>query len=224
MENKYENVEFVEYNGVGAHIVKLPETMGVLFNYNDICDLLDFRAKRRQRMLYKIDDLHKTTITFKREGVPTEETFVSIPELSKMLVYYGIKIGVMMERKYNVENLVLHVLDNYDCEDSSKFIMDTLYCDTIITDKANKNLLNQLNDININKFIEDEFNSLDDIIKNRIDKEFINLCNSLDETNSILEKFIDGVLEPSVIEIDIKSIIESEVKSMNGNDDERNYL
>lgn len=235
MEKKYEAVEWFEYNGYGAYIVKLPYPCNIMFNYNDICDLLDFKYQRRIRMLDKMDILHKTKLWFKRDGRDSEETFISVPELSRILSDYGINISVMMERKYNVENLVYHALNEFDAFDKNKeedyslgdkFVLNTLYCDSVIADKANSNLINLLRQ---NDLIEHAIHHTPDIdYKEKHDhdcqiEEFIHLCNELNNVNSQLQKIIDGVVEPVKSEIDLKALIEIEVKYM-GIDDERKYL
>lgn len=234
MEKKYENVEWFEYNGYGAYIVKLPYPCDIMFNYNDICDLLDFVYSKRKRELDKINILRKTKITFKREGIPTEETFINVAAVSKLLTDYGIDIGVMMERKYNVENLVYHALNTFDEFDKNKeegyslgdkFVLNTLYCDSVIADKANSNLINLLRQ---NDLIENAIHHRPDIDykeKHEQDcqiEEFVKLCTELERTNSQLQKIIDGVVEPIKEELDINVIIEAIVKTPI--DDERNYL
>lgn len=234
MEKKYEAVEWFEYNGYGAYIVKLPYPLNVMFNYNDIVDLLDFSEEKRRRELKKIDELRKTRIDFKRDGCPSKETFINVAAVSKLLTDYGVDIGVMMERKYNVENLVYHALNTFDEFDKNKeeeyslgdkFVLNTLYCDSVIADKANSNLINLLRQ---NDLIEHAIHHRPDIDykeKHEQDcqiEEFVKLCTELERTNSQLQKIIDGVVEPIKEELDINAIIEAIVKT--SIDDERNYL
>ena len=234
MEKKYENVEWFEYNGYGAYIVKLPYPCNIMFNYNDICDLLDFPYAKRKRELDKIDILRKTKLWFKRDTNKSEETFINVAAVSKLLTDYGVDIGVMMERKYNVENLVYHALNTFDEFDKNKeegyslgdkFVLNTLYCDSVIADKANSNLINLLRQ---NDLIEHAIHHRPDIDykeKHEQDcqiEEFVKLCTELERTNSQLQKIIDGVVEPIKEELDINAIIEAIVKTPI--DDERNYL
>ena len=205
-----------------------------MFNYNDIVDLLDFSEEKRRRELKKIDELRKTRIDFKRDGCPSKETFINVAAVSKLLTDYGVDIGVMMERKYNVENLVYHALNTFDEFDKNKeeeyslgdkFVLNTLYCDSVIADKANSNLINLLRQ---NDLIEHAIHHRPDIDykeKHEQDcqiEEFVKLCTELERTNSQLQKIIDGVVEPIKEELDINAIIEAIVKT--SIDDERNYL
>ena len=236
MERKYEAVEWKEYNGYGAYIFKSP--FGIMFNYNDICDLLDFKYQKRKRELDKIDELRKTKIWFiDKTGNRSEESFINVPAVSNLLTDYGVDICVMMERKYNIENLVYHVLNEFDEYDKNKedeyrlgdkFVLDTLYCDSIIADKANSNLINLLRQ---NELFESALHHIDNIDykekheKESEIKELIELCNGLEETNSKLQQLIEGLIEPENYKIDIKSIIKADAEAMNRRyDDERNYL
>lgn len=236
MEKKYEAVEWFEYNGYGAYIVKFPYPSGVMFNYNDIVDLLDFSEEKRRRELKKIDELRKTRVDFKRDDCPSKETFINVAAVSKLLTDYGVDIGVMMERKYNVENLVYHALNTFDEFDKNKekgyslgdtFVLNTLYCDSVIADKANSNLINLLRQNDLIEHVIHHRTDIDYKEKHEHDcqiKEFIDFCESLEKANFKLQQMIDEIVEPIKVEVDLKSIIESEVKSMNSNDDERNYM
>ena len=236
MEKKYEAVEWFEHNGYGAYIVKLPYPCNIMFNYNDICDLLDFSKGKRRRELDKIDILHKTKLWFKREGFDSEETFITVSTVSKLLTDYGIDIGVMMERKYNVENLVYHALNTFDEFDKNKeenyslgdtFVLNTLYNDSVIADKANSNLINLLRQNVVIENVIHHRTNIDYKEKHEQDcqvQEFIEFCDNLEKANLQLQQMIDGIIEPLKVEIDIKSIIENEAKNMNNNDDERNYM
>lgn len=235
MEKKYETVEWFEYNGYGAYIVKLPYPCNIMFNYNDICDLLDFPYAKRKRELDKIDILRKTKLWFEREGRDSEETFINVAAVSKLLTDYGVDIGVMMERKYNVENLVYRALNTFDEFDKNKeegyslgdkFVLNTLYCDSVIADKANSNLINLLRQ---NDLIEHAIHHRPDIDykeKHEYDyqiKEFIEFYESLEKANLQLQQRIDDIVEPVKVEINLETIIDCEVKHMSNND-ERNYL
>ena len=234
MEKKYEAVEWFEYNGYGAYIVKLPYPCNIMFNYNDICDLLDFPYAKRKRELDKIDILRKTKLWFKRDTNKSEETFINVAAVSKLLTDYGIDIGVMMERKYNVENLVYHALNTFDEFDKNKedgyslgdtFVLNTLYCDSVIADKANSNLINLLRQNDLIEHVIHHKTDIDYKEKHEQDcqiEEFVKLCTELERTNSQLQKIIDGVVEPIKEELDINAIIEAIVKTPI--DDERNYL
>ena len=234
MEKKYEAVEWFEYNGYGAYIVKLPYPCNIMFNYNDICDLLDFPYAKRKRELDKIDILRKTKLWFKRDTNKSEETFINVAAVSKLLTDYGIDIGVMMERKYNVENLVYHALNTFDEFDKNKedgyslgdtFVLNTLYCDSVIADKANSNLINLLRQNDLIEHVIHHKTDIDYKEKHEQDcqiEEFVKLCTELERTNSQLQKIIDGVVKPIKEELDINAIIEAIVKTPI--DDERNYL
>lgn len=156
MEKNYVSVEYFESEvlGLGVYVTLLPSPINVVFNFNDLCDMLDLKFQKRKRKLSEIDELHKHKLWFKNsDGMPSEETFITMPAVSKLLTDYGVDINAMLNRKFETENVVYQALQHFDKYDENKqeeysladqFILDALYCDSIIVNEANKNLVNLL--------------------------------------------------------------------------------
>lgn len=223
MERKYQTVEYFESEvlGLGIYVTLLPTPINVVFNFNDLCDMLDIESiQKRKRKLSEIDELHKYKLWFKHsDGMPSEETFITMPAVSKLLTDYGIDINAMLNRKFETENVVYNALQHFDKYDDNKqedysladqFILDALYCDSVLVNEANKNLVNLLrqNDtmesvlrhypqMNYNDFKDDAFI-----------KEFVEMFDNDD--NSILEDKGGYILESTK-----KAMMEASMKYNN---------
>ena len=208
MEKNYVSVEYFESEvlGLGVYVTLLPSPINVVFNFNDLCDMLDLKFQKRKRKLSEIDELHKYKLWFKPlDGSSTsEETFITMPAVSKLLTDYGIDINAMLNRKFETENVVYQALQHFDKYDENKqedysladqFILDALYCDSIIVNEANKNLVNLLRQNDTMESVLRHYPQMnyDEYKDDVFIKEFIEMFYNDD--NSILEDKGGYILE-----------------------------
>jgi hypothetical protein len=219
MEKNYVSVEHFESEvlGLGVYVTLLPSPINVVFNFNDLCDMLDLKFQKRKRKLSEIDELHKHKLWFKNsDGMPSEETFITMPAVSKLLTDYGIDINAMLNRKFETENVVYQALQHFDKYDENKqeeysladqFILDALYCDSIIVNEANKNLVNLLRQNDTMESVLRHYPQMnyDEYKDDVFIKEFIEMFDNDD--NSILEDKGGYILESTK-----KAILEAATK------------
>lgn len=205
------NIRYSEYFdcpeiGFGMYVIPCEGPLGIMFNFNDLCAMLDINIPKRKRLLKDIDDLYKMKCWFIRNNDPSEETFITTPEVSRLISNYGQEIQALINRKYIVENLVYSILNDFDKNDQckmedgytlgDKFILNTLYCDSKLAKQSNDNLINLLRQnstiesviqhhTNIN--VRERFNEQKEI------KELIEMCNSIEKVNDCLDKFLNGM-------------------------------
>lgn len=207
MEKNYVSVEYFESEvlGLGVYVTLLPSPINVVFNFNDLCDMLDMKYNRRKMYLSKVDELYKHKLWFKNsDGMPSEETFINMKAVSKLLTDYGVDINVMMNRKYETENIVYKALNHFDKYDDNKqddyslgdqFILDALYCDSILVNEANKNLVNLLRQNDVMESVLRHYPQMnyEEFKDDNFIKEFIETFDSND--NSLLEDKGGYILE-----------------------------
>lgn len=207
MERNYQAVEYFESEalGLGVYVTLLPSPINVVFNYNDLCDMLDLKFQKRKRKLFEIDELDKHKLWFKSsDGMPSEETFINMKAVSKLLTDYGVDINVMMNRKYETENVVYKALNHFDKYDDNKqddyslgdqFILDALYCDSMLVNEANKNLVNLLRQNDVMESVLRHYPQMnyEEFKDDNFIKEFIEMFDSND--NSLLEDKGGYILE-----------------------------
>ena len=220
MEKNYVSVEHFESEvlGLGVYVTLLPSPINVVFNFNDLCDMLDMKYNRRKTYLSKVDELHKYKLWFKPlDGSSTsEETFITMPAVSKLLTDYGVDINAMLNRKFETENVVYQALQHFDKYDENKqeeysladqFILDALYCDSIIVNEANKNLVTLLRQNDTMESVLRHYPQMnyDEYKDDMFIKEFIEMFDNDD--NSILEDKGGYILESTK-----KAILEAATK------------
>lgn len=194
----------------------IPYRTGVYFNYNDICDMLNIPYKRRVNRIKQIEEIHKSRVLFQRNGRDSEETFISTPEVSRLLTDYSKEVYAMMERKYSVETLVYDILRDFDRHDEmkeenvnlgDKFILNTLYCDSVIADKSNKNLIDLLRKNELMETIIHHQTNIDRrsrLLEREEVNEFIKLAEEIDKANNRLLDLTNDF--GTILNIDFNSI------------------
>lgn len=228
----FDNVKYYETTkfGFGMHILPRPYPQGLYFNFNDVCDVLDLTYQKRRRTLDRVDELHKMKIRFTNvDGCECEESFVSSSEVSRILTAYGAEINAMMERKYELETLVYDILNEYDPYDKNKeegytlgdkFVLNTLYCDSILADKANSNLIDLLRKNDGIESLLFHRTEIDYEKKDQMDKQFEffrNLADDLEELTGEID-ILTNELESNE-HLDVSAFIKSIVSKPNKTDD-----
>ena len=191
------NIQYFENEelGLGMYVIPAIGLHDLLYNYNDLCDMLNLPDTRRRKWLKKLPDepQYRIRITFKRDGRDSEETFITTPSLIEVLNRFGKELLDMLERKNSVENFIFDIsqqfekqyVENDEISIADKFVLGSLSYDAEFTNQTNKNLVNLLKknetietiwkhhpDINMNK---------DEDIFNKEVEEFIKMLNDIED-------------------------------------------
>lgn len=203
------NVEWFENNDLGIGMYIIPTVNRELwFNFNDLCDSLEIQNQNKRKfILNRIDSYNKDKVVFTREnGRDSEESFVSTAGVILTLNEYGQDVYAMLERKYNVENFMYGILNEYDKLDQNKeenvtlgdkFLLGSLHCDAKLSNKANDNLINLLKKNNvIDSILKHQSKLRTDIKPEEADlitemEDLLNFCNDLEKSNNLINEFIN---------------------------------
>jgi hypothetical protein len=112
------NIQYFENEelGLGMYIIPAIGLHDLMYNYNDLCDMLDLIEIKRKNWLKKLPDepQYRMRIKFKRGDIPSEETFITTPSLIEVLNRYGKEILDMLERKNSVENFIFNLSQQFE--------------------------------------------------------------------------------------------------------------
>ena len=135
--------------GIGMYVVPYIYISDLLYNYNDLCDMLDLNDVKRRNWLKNIPENSRVKITFDRgnDGESTE-TFISTFHLIEVLNRYGQEMLDMLQRKNSVENFIYSLSKQFEDEFvvdneysmADKFVLGSIMYDSNFTHQANKNL------------------------------------------------------------------------------------
>ena len=149
----YSEVKFMEGNLGGCHYCTTKYE--VLFNLNDILEILDIKSKQ-QRINWKNklgDHNIINGVKFKRIGVPSSESFITTNVVMLLFSIYGEELIDKLERKRSAEFLVADILDEVEKDDkmkenigtlSSQFAIESLKLDNRIAKCSNDALISIL--------------------------------------------------------------------------------
>jgi len=162
---KYSEVGFMECQGLGGGLHYLTTKSNVLFNFNDLLDLLNINDKHlRRRWEKNISQCDiETGIPTDRDGRICQEAYILTDAVILILNLYGQDIIADINRKNSVDFLICDILDEVEKSDtwnpekgtlSTQFALEAIKLNSRLCKGANDALIAILES---NKHMETEY-------------------------------------------------------------------